>query len=213
MILIRYSTAPEPKIEEERYEGKPYLYYRECSDGLYLEVVTEEESLEDVKEAIEEGELPDAVLSVLGIEAEGESLEEICDQLKERGLNCEMRAYEEGEKYCEELRVELGRGGGKLVKVVIEGDSVRTFPHRGKSYVRFTGGRVPKLEVTVPSSALEAIFKGGDKMKSALALVVPALKEAELEDPVDVIQKLEESGTDYKICIERRGESITWTLE
>lgn len=213
MILIKYMTSPEPKIEEENYEGKPYLYYRECSDGLYLEVIVDEENADIVKEAIEGGELPDAVLSALGIEVEGESLEEICEQLKERGLNCEMKVYEEGERYCEEIRLELGRGGGRLVKVVVEGNSVRTFPHRGKSYVRFVGGKIPKLEATVPSSALEAIFKSEDKFKATLALVVPVLKEADLNDPVDVIEKLEESGKNYKICIERKGNTIVWTLE
>ncbi len=213
MILIKYTTIPEPKMEEENYEGKPYLYYRECSDGLYLEVAVDEENADIVKEAIEGGELPDAVLSALGIGIEGESLEELCEQLKERGLDCEMRAYEEGKRYCEEMRLELGRGGGRLVKVVVEGNSIRTFPYRGKSYVRFVGGKIPKLEATVPSSALEAIFKSEDKLKATLALVVPILKETNLDDPVDVIEKLEASGENYKICIERKGNTIVWTLE
>ncbi len=213
MFLVKYSTQPEPRIEEEPYEGKPYLYYRECSDGLYLEVVVEDEDLEAVKEAIEEGELPDAVLAVLGIEVEGETLEEVCEQLKEKGFVCDMKSYEEGDRYCEEIRVEMGRGGGRLVRVVVEGDSVRTLPHKGKSFLKYVGGKVPKLEVTIPSSALEAIIKSKDKIKAALAVVAPALKDVDPDDPLEVLERLEESGEDYKICFERSGNKVSWTLE
>ncbi len=213
MKLVRYETYPEEKLEVKDYSGTPYLRYEECSGGLRLEVVVEDDLVYQVEEALK-GDLPDSVFSVLGIDVEGEDLEEICEALKERGFVCELERRESDEEYCESIYVKLSSATSKAIKVVIENGSLRTFPApEGKHYVKYrSDGRRRRLEAVVPSTALSVLEGAEDKIRALVTSVIPSLKEADLDDPVSVVEALENE-EDYRVCIERRGDTISWYIE
>jgi len=213
MKLVRYKTFPEPSLVIEDYRGKPYVKYEECSNGLYLEVTVDDNMVEDIEEALK-GDLPDAVLALLGISVTAETLEEICAALKERGLRCSFSVKEDEKEYCERIEVELGAPTGKLVKVVIEDNNIRVQPARDRSYVKYRSApKKKRLEATIPASMLEILKESDDKIRSVVAAIVPPLKEANLDDPSDVLKRLEESGEDYRMCVERHGDVLEWTLQ
>jgi len=211
MKLLKYQTYPDVKLEVEEYTGQPYLKYEECSSGLRLEVTVDDSLIDDVKETLK-GDLPDSVLSVLGIDVSGEDLEELCNELLDRGIPCELSSSED-EEYCERVYIKLGAPSNKLVKVVVEGNDVRIYPTSSKkSYLKYTSGRVKRVEAIVPVSVLSALENAEDKIKSLVTSLIPKLADVNLDDPVELVEALEDE-ENYRLCIERRGNVLEWSLE
>ncbi|ABU82557.1 hypothetical protein [Ignicoccus hospitalis] len=213
MKLLKYKTYPEVELEIEDFEGQPYLFYEECSSGIRLEAALEDELVEEAKNALE-GELPDSLLALLGIEVFGEDLEALCDELRARGFQCEFKRKED-EEYCESITLKLSSPSSKLVKVVVENGKIKVYPANArKGYIAFKwDGRKATLEAAVPSAILSALEDKDDKIKALIAALVPELRDVGVEDPIEVLKALEDSGRDYKFCVERNERLVSWRLE
>ncbi|UXD22486.1 hypothetical protein IPA_05400 [Ignicoccus pacificus DSM 13166] len=197
-------TSGTLKIRE--VDTRPKLVYKECNNEITLNVIVPEEKAEDVLEAIK-GSLPDDVLAALGVPATGEDLTEICEELKSQGYDCKVN-IEEGEDYCETLEVDLQKGSvkeqRKLIKVVLEGQSIRSKPARSESkYLLYEReGDNWRAEAVIEYEDLEKIFNVEDRLTALVDLLLPGLGTS-LEEPVKILEYLEKRFKSYAFQVTR----------
>ena len=179
---------------------EPKLIYKECNNGILLKLIVAESKLEDVLEAIK-GSLPDDVLAALGIMASGEDLGEISQELRKQGYKCEVKREELENDYCETLEVDLSREREKksnLIKVIIEGESIRTKPYKGESkYLLYEReGNGWRAEAAIEYSELEKLYNVDDRLVALVDLLMPGLGTC-VEEPERVLRYLREKVGSY----------------
>ena len=212
--LVYEVSKDKRRLTVSNYEGEPYLMYRENECGLYLEVALKDEDINELKNNIELLHLPDDILLALGIDvSEEETLEELCEKLKRKGVDCEFKSYEDDAcGYTEEIKVVLK--GKRIVKVVVVEDEERgtrrvRVERAQKPYIYFAYNPPRRvLEVTVDADEVKEIenLRIEDILRKVLG------EEVEPEDVVGLLEFLEDKYNEYDIQIERRGERIKWRL-
>ncbi len=212
MKEIIYDTYSQKPVVRD-YEGEPKLEYRECESGLSLRVVVRDEDAEKVLEALK-GSLPDDVLNALGIEATGEDLEELCEELRGLGYQCSIKSFEREGEYCEEIEIELTQRE-KYVVVSVSGKRVKR--EKSKETVKFLeltveGREVVRLRASLEEESFREVKASKEPIREVLKLYGIEIDPGNF-DFSEFVSRVDNEYSSYYLETEREGESYEIYLE